>query len=447
MTRLLRGSFSKNRFLLILVILIALLITTLTVYSTRAYEVSIDNEPLGAVKNKAVVSDILEDITKKAESTYGTEIIISSQISYRGVLFASKNKIEDETLRNQMESRVTLSSKAFAINVDGKDIAYLKDRLSAEEVLKNIKAPYILNEEDNANVGFLEKVNILEKEVPVDDLKTPEIVFRNIFLERDQTKKYIVQDGDTVSEIAEKYGLNEKDIQKANPDISIDSISIGQELSLKVPRYVINVKDSTYETSEEKIAFEVIYENSAELYTGVRKVKVKGVEGLKLVKKELVSINGILEETNIISEDIKEAPTAQVVLNGTKERPRTVATGVFGKPNRGSITSRFGERWSSQHTGIDIGAAKGTPNKAADGGVVIFAGLKGNYGKLVIIDHENGFTTYYAHNDTIKVKKGQRVAKGDVIGTVGTTGRTTGPHLHFEIRKNGVPVNPLKYIQ
>jgi murein DD-endopeptidase MepM/ murein hydrolase activator NlpD len=154
-----------------------------------------------------------------------------------------------------------------------------------------------------------------------------------------------------------------------------------------------------------------------------------------------------LEETNIIEEEVLEAPKIEVTLKGTKERPRTVATGVLGRPSRGSVSSRFGSRWSSQHTGIDIAAPTGTPNKAADGGIVIFAGWSGNNGKLVIIDHENGFTTYYAHNNTIKVKKGQRVAKGDVIGTVGSTGRTTGPHLHFEVRKNGVPVDPLKYIQ
>ncbi len=159
-----------------------------------------------------------------------------------------------------------------------------------------------------------------------------------------------------------------------------------------------------------------------------------------------MSINGILEETNIVEEQVLEEPKTEIVLRGTKERPRTVATGVFSLPNRGGISSRFGSRWGGTHTGIDIAAPRGTPNKAADGGVVIFAGWSGNYGKLVIIDHENGFTTYYAHNDTITVKKGQRVAKGDVIGTVGSTGRATGSHLHFEVRKNGVPVDPLKYL-
>lgn len=447
--KLLCEPLNKKRLMLMLlsVTLIAILITTLTIYTTRAYEVRIDNKYIGVVKSKSVMRDILKEITKKAETRYGTQILVSSQISYKSVFLISKNKIADDELRNQIENSVTLTSKAFAITVDDKDIAFLKDRRSAEEILNKIKAPYVQNEEDSANVGFLENVNIVERDISVNELKGPEEVFKNIILQNDQTKKYIVQEGDTITGIAAKFGLNAEDIQKANPDISIDSISIGQELSLMVPRYVINVKNRTYRTSEEKIAFEVEYEDTQELYRGESKVKVKGVEGRKLVKTELVSINGILEETNIISEDVIEAQKAEIVLRGTKERPRTVATGVLDKPSRGSLTSRFGERWSRQHTGIDIAVPKGTPNKASDGGIVIFADWNGNYGKLVIIDHENGFTTYYAHNDTINVKKGQRVAKGDVIGTAGTTGRVTGPHLHFEVRKNGVPVNPLNYMQ
>lgn len=439
--------FNNKRIKALLCLFAVVLITTLAIYTTKAYEVRVDNKYIGLVKTKAEVQDILEDITEKSKAKYGTEIFVSSQISYKRVFLANKNKIAGEVLWNQVESNVKLMSQAFAINVDGKEIAFLKNRLSAEKVLNKIKVPYIQNEEDNVDVGFLENVIIVEKKIPINQLKEPEEVFNNIILQSDQIKKYTVKEGDTVSGIVTKFGLNVEDIQKANPGINVDSISIGQKLSLIVPRYAINVKKSTLKTYEEKIPFEVEYENSQEMYSGDTKVKVKGTEGRKLVKAELVSINGILEDTNIIDEDVIKTPNAEIVLKGIKERPRTIAYGVFKNPSRGSLTSRFGERWNRAHTGVDIGVPKGTPNKAADGGVVKFAGWDGTYGKLVIIDHENGYTTYYAHNDTIKVKKGQRVARGDIIGTAGTTGRVTGPHLHFEIRKNGTPVNPLKYIQ
>jgi murein DD-endopeptidase MepM/ murein hydrolase activator NlpD len=446
MMALLLKIFTRKRIMLLSVILITICLTTLLVYSTKAYEVRIDNKYIGVVKNQNLVTDILREITVKAEIRYDTPILVSSGISYKDVYLTSKNRIVDGILYKQIESSVILTSKAFAINVDGKDMAYLKDKPSAEEVLNKIKAPYIQNADKNTNIGFLENVSIIQKDISPIKLKGPEEVFNNIVLQSNQVKKYTVQEGDTISEIAENLGIRVEDIRKANPTISIDDISIGQELSLVVPRYVINIKQITYKTSEEKIPFDITYEDTSGLYKGESKVKTSGAEGRKLVKTEIVSINGILEETKVTGEKVLEKPKAEIALRGTKVRPRTIATGVFSNPSRGSLTSRFGERWSRQHIGIDIGVPRGTPNKAADGGVVIFAGRDGTYGKLIIISHENGYTTYYAHNNTIKVKKGQRVAKGQVIGTAGSTGRATGPHLHFEVRKNGVPVNPLKYI-
>ncbi len=217
---------------------------------------------------------------------------------------------------------------------------------------------------------------------------------------------------------------------------------------MAVPRYVLNVKQSTLIEYEDIVPYEVEYEETDELYKGNTEVKVPGVEGTKQVKAEQICINGFLEETKVVSEVITLEPQTAILYKGTKPRPRTLAFGSFYWPSRGRrVTSSFGARWGEQHSGIDIGAPKGTSNKAADGGVIKFAGWSGNYGKLIIIDHENGYTTYYGHNDTIKVKVGQRVARGEVIGTVGDTGRATGPHLHFEVRKNGVAVNPMKYLK
>ncbi len=121
-------------------------------------------------------------------------------------------------------------------------------------------------------------------------------------------------------------------------------------------------------------------------------------------------------------------------------------------PVRGWVTSGFGHRRSpftgtlQMHEGIDIGARKGTPVKASADGIVIFAGWKGDYGRMVTIDHGYGFRTRYGHFDTLQVRNGQRVKRGTVIGTVGTTGQTTGPHLHYEVRLHNVPTNPKAYM-
>lgn len=116
------------------------------------------------------------------------------------------------------------------------------------------------------------------------------------------------------------------------------------------------------------------------------------------------------------------------------------------KPISGVLTSRYGYRWGSTHTGIDIGASTGTSIKAAASGTVTFSGWKGSLGQLVVISHGNGVQTYYGHCSKLLVKSGTKVSQGQVIAKVGSTGRSTGPHLHFEIRVNGTSLNPLSYV-
>ena len=116
------------------------------------------------------------------------------------------------------------------------------------------------------------------------------------------------------------------------------------------------------------------------------------------------------------------------------------------EPVRGTITSRFGRRSGGQHTGLDIANSTGTPIKAAAGGTVIYAAYRGSYGRLVIIQHTNSVQTYYAHCSKLYVSVGQNVNQGETIAAVGSTGNSTGPHLHLEVRVNGVAKNPQNYV-
>ncbi len=115
-------------------------------------------------------------------------------------------------------------------------------------------------------------------------------------------------------------------------------------------------------------------------------------------------------------------------------------------PASGPITSGFGNRWGSMHTGIDIGAGYGASIWAAAGGTVIMADYNGGYGNCVVIDHGGGFSTLYAHMSSIEVSEGERVDQGDFLGEVGSTGNSTGPHLHFETRVGGDAQNPMRYL-
>ena len=147
---------------------------------------------------------------------------------------------------------------------------------------------------------------------------------------------------------------------------------------------------------------------------------------------------------------------AGMISKSTKNSMVTSATGAFIRPCPGSITSEFGYRihpifkTTKYHSGIDIGAPTGTPIRAANSGKVIFVGWQNGYGKTVIIDHGrvNGkpTSTLYAHQSRFAVSNNQTVTKGQVIGYVGSTGYSTGPHCHFEVRVNGKPVSPWNYI-
>jgi murein DD-endopeptidase MepM/ murein hydrolase activator NlpD len=125
---------------------------------------------------------------------------------------------------------------------------------------------------------------------------------------------------------------------------------------------------------------------------------------------------------------------------------RHVSGAGFIWPVNAPITSPFGWRWGRMHEGVDLGAAYGSPIAAAAAGVVIYAGWEDGYGNLVVIDHGGGLATAYGHQSRIAVSPGQSVSQGEIIGYVGSTGHSTGPHLHFEVRVNGQAVDPLGYL-
>lgn len=186
------------------------------------------------------------------------------------------------------------------------------------------------------------------------------------------------------------------------------------------------------------------------MYQGDTKVLDPGEEGMALVSARITYLNGIEEARDIQTTRELSAPKTKVVAKGTKERPKTMAKGNFIWPVRGTITSRYGWRTlfgvSNFHGGLDIAVRTGTSVKAADGGKVITSAWHSSYGYYIIIDHENGKQTYYAHNSKLLVRVGERVYQGQVIAKSGSTGNTTGPHCHFEVRVNGQRVNPRNYL-
>ncbi|HEX3290947.1 MAG TPA: peptidoglycan DD-metalloendopeptidase family protein [Gaiella sp.] len=156
----------------------------------------------------------------------------------------------------------------------------------------------------------------------------------------------------------------------------------------------------------------------------------------------LAEIDGLEEQSAALAARIRE------VQQQASSGPVTVrsGSGVLSWPVSGPVTSGFGLRWGRMHEGIDIAVGMGTTVRAAAAGTVIYAGWMGGYGNLVVVDHGNGLSTAYAHNSSLAVGVGQSVAAGDVVSYSGSTGNSTGPHVHFEVRVDGSAVDPLGYL-
>ena len=157
----------------------------------------------------------------------------------------------------------------------------------------------------------------------------------------------------------------------------------------------------------------------------------------------------LYHEKVVIQQPVKKVTVGKVNTSMNISYQKVPLSLNLIRPISGTITSRFGAKSSirsSDHTGLDIGAPVGTPVKVAASGTVTFAGYKGSYGYLVVVSHGNGIETYYGHCSKLYVSVGQTVSQGEVISAVGNTGNSTGPHLHLEVRVNGVAYNPQNYL-
>lgn len=190
-------------------------------------------------------------------------------------------------------------------------------------------------------------------------------------------------------------------------------------------------------------------------YTDYSHVEQKGVEGVRTIVDDVSYVQGQETGRTNVSTEVTKEPVEKIVVVGTKERPDGMTPGeasgilTWPTPNVRFISSYFEYRWGTMHNGIDIanGASYGQTIVAADGGTVEYVKLHSyGYGYHLCIDHGNGIKTLYAHCSQINVSAGQKVYKGQPIAKIGATGDVTGPHLHFEVRVYGSPVNPLQYV-
>jgi len=418
--------------------------------ATRAFNVKLGNIELGIVRDKQDVLDLYDSINKDLAREQGLDVVINEKLSFEEVHAEDEELIDKSELKEKIQSNITFNVVAYAININGEDFSYLGSEMLAKEVLEGIKKPYIEAAKKEGTkleeVKIVEDVKIIKREVEPSKIEKFDKVLELLQKGTDEERVHVVQKGENYWTIAKKYGISTDDLEKANPGKDPELIYPGEELSLVVPKPFLTVATYEEKTYTESIKYETEYEYSDNMYKDQQTVKKKGVEGKAEIVAKVEKHNGIEIAKEIIKETILSQPVTQIILKGTKEPPPKQGTGSFIMPTRGTLTSRFGTRWGRTHTGIDLAARTGTAIYAADGGTVIFAGKNGSYGLVVDIDHGGGFVTRYAHCSKLYVKQGDKVYKGQQIAAVGSTGRSTGPHLHFEVRKNGVPQDPYKYL-
>lgn len=288
----------------------------------------------------------------------------------------------------------------YKVSISGEELGYVNSKLALEESVEED----IIND-SNKNI---EAVDL--KEQPIYELK---LVSRTENTEEDKIIEKVKED----VIITYKYyevALNNNVVE------TVDTSKEAEEL-------VSEIKSNGIAENINLSILEKYTSNSEEVKTNDLEVAKVNIENK--VSKTIKEIEEQEAEKNAIAD-----------INGIK-----LAT----LPVTGTISSRYGVSSRirrSNHTGLDIAATTGTPIKVMADGVVTNASYSGSYGNLVKVDHGNGVETWYAHTSKMYVKKGQEVKAGDVIAAVGSTGNSTGPHLHLEIRLNGEHINPQEYV-
>jgi len=348
-----------------------------------------------------------------------------------------------------------IPKNSYQVLLDGKIWFYVQDKSNLEELLKEYKNQYAAKIDKSARIkriDFKPKLTI----APVDNysgvLLSGQEAKEKIYATAKSASLIEVKNGDNIWTIARDNAVSVEELQKLNPQLDKEMrIYPGDKLTIKAEKPVLNVIIVYESTVIENIPFATEYQSDSSLYESQRKVVTAGVMGKQESICEIVLENNNPIERKVLNTKVIASPVASKVIIGTKKSVSRSGSS-FGIVSGGRITSTFGTRVhpiSGEqifHKGIDIGAGQGSPIYAYASGTIIYAGWKSGYGNFVAIDHGNGLITRYGHMSAIYVAVGQQISVRQRIGAVGSTGASTGPHLHFEVLLNGEYKNPQNYL-
>jgi murein DD-endopeptidase MepM/ murein hydrolase activator NlpD len=438
------------------------------------YKVYVKGTEVGNILSEQQLKQLYAAKTKQYRDKYpGVDIVLNTSAVTTSMEKAYKADIDSAATLKKLDGMLTAYAKGIEVKANGQTVGIVKDKATVQAALKEVQKKYTTAGESKTagikglvrktSVGsshagastktpkaWLESASIREKiayePVKADPNKvlTEAEAVKVLTEGREEPVTYTVQEGDSLSSIATKFDMTAWEIKQNNPGVRELYLQIGDELKVTAPKAPVTVR--TVEKVVEQIAIEpeVEIRQSDELKAGVTKVVRPGQAGRKEMDYRLTKENGEVVQEEWLGQKVLEPSVTEVVLRGTKVEGE--GSGQFAWPVSGAtMSSSFGARWGRMHEGVDL---VGNPDiHASDEGVVTFAGQQNGYGNVIMIDHRNGYQTVYGHLSSIGVHVGQVVQQGESIGVMGNTGRSTGTHLHFEIRKDNTPRNPMTYLR
>ncbi|MDD3227594.1 MAG: M23 family metallopeptidase [Oscillospiraceae bacterium] len=429
-------------------LIVIMSLTLFAISYSQAYEVNIEGKPIAVVENTAAVEKAVMQAELQVKEILGKEYTMEKSIDINARMVKRDQIVQSDELAAALIDQVETVEQSYILKIDGEIIAANDSKTAIEAVLEDLKVQY--TNDATVEVDFTKNIEITYDYVSAQSEKDISTITDILSANTEDGATYTAVKGDTYSQIASNHGMKLSELMFLNPQASLDRLMVGDILNIKKEIPFLPVKTVDKVSYTEDVDSPVKYIDDSSLYIGDSKIVTQGTKGEASIQALITKVNGMEESKVILQNTSITEPTATVVAKGTTPRPKTASYGTYLWPVSGTVTSGTGNRYlfgtTNYHSGLDIAAPYGTTVKASDGGKVTFSGWKGDYGNLVIITHDNGTQTYYAHNSSLLVSKGEKVYQGQAIAKVGSTGRTTGNHSHFEVRVGGSIKNPYSYL-
>lgn len=415
-----------------------------------AYNLIVDGEQVATLTSEQEAKDAINKCLANESSALGVtgatykENIEIAEASTDGAVY-----ITSDDAAKLLADKITIMVNATILQVDGKSAVAVADESTALNAIEQAKLYYINDGDKVLDVKLREKITTASELRSPDDICSLQEATNVLLFGTKAANVHEVESSDeTMWTIANQYGTSVHNLKVANPGLTSDKITPGMKINLAAasPKITVVVVKEMVVTAS--IPFTVQTKNNSSMLRGTSKTITQGVNGEEQVTLKVAVSNGQEINRQRVSSVVTKAAVAKVVERGTKMvvASRGSGSGSIAWPVYGAITSRFGPRGGGYHTGVDIDGSTGDSIRAAESGKVIYTGYDDGYGYIIKIDHGDGLSTWYAHLSKIGVSVGEKVEKGEVIGKMGSTGNSSGSHLHFEVRINGTAYNPLKYL-